>query len=298
LKPTTRPSRGDGTADERTNEQRAGEEHRTSGVTRRVISARWALVPVGLAAAAQMVPSVVSLGQWLPVRALPGGWCRWRGPRQPRVALTFDDGPDPRTTPRVLDRLDELALTATFFCLGQQVRAHPDLVCELVRRGHQVETHGHRHEHHFARGPGWIRADLDAALGALDHAGVQPRWFRPPYGQTTGPTMVEARRHHLRLVLWSAWGREWDEPDGTSVARRVNAALDPGAIVLLHDADVESPEGTSRRAAEALGPIAEELDRRRLEAVTLDRLVGSAQGLVGSEQDLVGSEQGLVGSER
>jgi hypothetical protein len=76
------------------------------------------------------------------------------------------------------------------------------------------------------------------------------------------------------VVLWSAWGREWAERDAARVAGRVNAALAPGAIVLLHDADVGSPEGSSRRAVEALGPIAAELDRRRLDAVPLDRLVG------------------------
>ena len=237
-------------------------------------AARWALVPAGVVAAAQMVPSIVSLGQWLPVRALPGDWCRWRGPAEPRVALTFDDGPDPRTTPAVLDRLDELALTATFFCLGEHVDAHPGLVREVVARGHQVETHGYRHEHHFARRPGWVRADLERAIDALGAAGVRPRWFRPPFGQATGPTLVEARRHGVRVVLWSAWGREWAERDAARVAGRVNAALAPGAIVLLHDADVGSPEGSSRRAVEALGPIAAELDRRRLDAVPLDRLVG------------------------
>jgi len=238
-------------------------------------AARWALLPVGLAAGAQMVPSVVSLGQWLPVRVLPGGWCRWRGPDAPRVALTFDDGPDPRTTPAVLDRLDALGLAATFFCLGEHAASHPDLVREVRSRGHQVETHGYRHEHHFARSPGWVRADLDDALEAMGAAGVRPRWFRPPFGQTTGPTLVEARRHDLRVVLWSAWGREWDEPDAAAVARRVTGALAPGAIVLLHDADVGSPGGSSARAVEALGPIAEALAARRLEAVTLDRLVAA-----------------------
>jgi len=239
------------------------------------LKARWALLPAGVAAGVQMVPSVVSLGQWVPVRALPGGWCRWRGPDGPAVALTFDDGPDPRTTPAVLDRLDALGLTATFFCLGVHAAAHPDLVREVAARGHQVETHGHRHEHHFARRPGWVRHDLDDALSAMAAAGVRPRWFRPPFGQTTGPTLVEARRHDLRVVLWSAWGREWDEPDAASVARRVTGGLDRGAIVLLHDADVGSPVGSSARAVEALGPIADALAARGLRAVTLDTLVAA-----------------------
>ncbi len=221
-----------------------------------------------------MLPSVVSLGQWSPLRVLPGDLCRWRGPREDGVALTFDDGPDPRTTPDVLDRLDALSLAATFFCLGEHVTRHPELVREIGRRGHQVETHGYCHAHHFARSPRWVRADLDAAVDALEDVGVRPRWFRPPFGQTTGATMVEARRHGLRLVLWSAWGREWDEPDARSVARRVGTGLGPGAIVLLHDADVQSPLGSSRRATEALGPIAEDLHRQGLKALTLDGLVG------------------------
>jgi peptidoglycan/xylan/chitin deacetylase (PgdA/CDA1 family) len=221
-----------------------------------------------------MVPSVVSLGQWLPIRALPGDLCRWRAGNENGVALTFDDGPDPRTTPFVLDRLDQLSLRATFFCLGQQVVAHPTLVGEMRARGHQVETHGFRHDHHFARSPRWVRADLDAAMEAMGQVGVHPRWFRPPFGQTTGATMVEARRHDLRLVLWSAWGREWDEPDAGAVARRVRRGIGPGGIVLLHDADVQSPPGSSRRAAEALGPIAEDLNGKGLAALTLDELVG------------------------
>jgi peptidoglycan-N-acetylglucosamine deacetylase len=221
-----------------------------------------------------MVPSVVSLGQWLPIRVLPGGLCRWRGPSGDGVALTFDDGPDPRTTPYALDRLDQLSLVATFFCLGQQVVLHPELVSEIHHRGHQVETHGFRHEHHFLRTPRWVRADLDSAIDALGQVDIHPRWFRPPFGQTSGATMVEARRHDLRLVLWSAWGREWDEPDSSSVARRVRAGVGPGGIVLLHDADVLSPPGSSRRATEALGPIAEDLHRRGLTARTLDQLVG------------------------
>ncbi len=211
----------------------------------------------------------------------PFGSCRatfagGEGAAEAAVALTFDDGPDPRTTPVILDRLDQLGLPATFFCLGTQVVSHPDLVAEIRSRGHQVETHGYRHDHHFLRGPRWVRADLDAAIEALGRIGVQPRWFRPPFGQTSGATMFEARRHHLRLVLWSAWGREWHEPDAASVTARVAAGLAPGAIVLLHDADVGAPPGSSRRAAEALGPIALDLHRRGYQALTLDGLVGLA----------------------
>jgi peptidoglycan/xylan/chitin deacetylase (PgdA/CDA1 family) len=221
-----------------------------------------------------MVPSVVSLGQWTPLRALPRGWCTWRGPRVPRVALTFDDGPDPATTPLVLDRLDELGITATFFLLGSRVEAAPELVSEIAGRGHEIGVHGHRHDHHFVRTPRWVLDDLDAALEALASCGGRyPRWYRPPYGQTTGGTMLAARQRALPLVLWSAWGREWVAPSAEDVARRVTRGLEPGAIVLLHDSDVLSPPGTTDRVLAALPPIAEELDRRDLKAVTLSTLV-------------------------
>jgi peptidoglycan/xylan/chitin deacetylase (PgdA/CDA1 family) len=230
----------------------------------------------GAAFAAHMVPSVVSLGQWASLRALPGGLCRWRGPALPNVALTFDDGPHPDTTPLVLDRLDELGLVATFFCLGSLVAAHPELVGEISRRGHQIEAHGYAHDHHFIRTPRWVRADLDAELVVLGEAGVRPTWFRPPYGQTTGATMLEARRHRLDLVLWSAWGREWDAPDAGAVADLVIGGLGEGAIVLLHDTDVLNPAGSTQRVIEALGPITAHLESRGLAAVTLDQLVGRA----------------------
>jgi peptidoglycan/xylan/chitin deacetylase (PgdA/CDA1 family) len=230
---------------------------------------------LGAVAALQFVPSVVSLGQWLPVRSTPGGWCRWRGPARPQVALTFDDGPDPDTTPVVLDRLDELGLRATFFCLGQRVERHPEVIAEVLRRGHQVELHGHGHGHHLAHGPRWVAADLDAALGAFAGCGLRPRWFRPPYGQISGPTLAAARRRGLEVVLWSAWGREWASTSSDEVAARVVAALAQGAIVLLHDSDVCSPPGSAAHAIDALGPIAAELDSRGLEAVRLDDLVAA-----------------------
>jgi peptidoglycan/xylan/chitin deacetylase (PgdA/CDA1 family) len=231
------------------------------------------LVPAGALLAAHFVPSVVSLGQWAPIRALPGGLCRWRGPDQQRVALTFDDGPHPQTTPLVLDRLDQLGVQATFFCLGVMAVRYPDVVAEVRRRGHQVETHGYRHDHHFVRTPRWVRDDLTAAIDALSQSGPRPRWFRPPYGQTPGWTMIEAHRQGLGLVLWSAWGREWAESDAGHVARRVIASLEPGAIVLLHDSEDTSPPGSCQRAIDALGPIVEELHRREWDAITLDRLV-------------------------
>jgi peptidoglycan/xylan/chitin deacetylase (PgdA/CDA1 family) len=256
----------------------------------RAVGGRWAQAMLGLglglvgAAAGRFGPSVVSLGQWTNLRALPGGWCRWRGPDLTTVALTFDDGPCPEGTPVVLDALDRLGLSATFFCLGAEVARHPGLVTEIRRRGHLVASHGYRHDHHFARSARWVRSDLQAATEVLGQEGVSPRWFRPPFGQTPGTTLLEAHRQGLGVVLWSAWGREWvAASDASSVANRIIGHLGGGDVVLLHDSDRYSSPGTVARAVGALEPIADELRRRRLRAVTLDELM-SPTAIFGSAE--------------
>lgn len=237
---------------------------------------RRALVGAGGAAlAAQYVPAVVALGQWAPVRALPGGLCRWRGPGRPAVALTFDDGPHPEGTPRVAEALGRLGLRATFFCLGSEAERYPDLVAELRRAGHQVETHGYRHEHHLARSPRWVLEDLRRAVAVHRTLGVPARWYRPTYGQATGTTLLAARCLGLRPVLWSSWGREWATTNVAEVTERVTAHLRPGAIVLLHDSDAHGRPGMWRVGLGALEGVAADLEGRGLEAVTLDRLMGA-----------------------
>ena len=230
------------------------------------------------ALAAEYLPSVVTLGQWTPLRSLPGDLCRWRGPAAPDVALTFDDGPHPEATPAVLEALDELGLRATFFCLGAEVERHPDLVSELVRRGHQVETHGFAHEHHLLRSPRWVLRDLRRARASAEAVGLGPTWYRPAYGQATGATLALARGLGLRPVLWSSWGREWTTDDPQEVARRILAGLSPGAIVLLHDSDAYGRPGMWRTGVDALRLVAEDLARRDLRAVTLERMMLGREG--------------------
>jgi peptidoglycan/xylan/chitin deacetylase (PgdA/CDA1 family) len=231
---------------------------------------------LGLAAAWYDLPSVCVLGQWAPVRleALPAGMCRWRGPASSNaVALTFDDGPSPTTTPRTLELLDALGMKATFFVLGSLVEAHPELVGEIRRRGHGVGLHGYHHRHHLLHGPRWVRRDTEAALAALAGAGVRPRWYRPPYGQLSAATVLEARRHGMEVVLWSAWGREWAETDPQAVAARLTRRIEPGAVVLLHDNDALSTPGTAARAWRALELLAPVLSERALRVVALDTLM-------------------------
>lgn len=245
-----------------------------SGLTRRV-----APVVAG-AVAAQYVPSTVVLGQWTGLRSLPGRWCRWRGPATDQVAVTFDDGPSSEATPALLDRLDELGWRATFFCLGTLAEAHPELVGETVKRGHQVETHGYRHVHHLARGPRFPFRDLRRAVRVMEQCGQRPSYYRPTYGQATAATLAAARSLRLETVLWSAWGREWTDTDAAGVGRRLMSGVAPGAILLLHDNDAFGPPGMWRLGLDALDTLAVGLERQGLVPVTLSELLGGPGGIV------------------
>lgn len=178
--------------------------------------------------------------------------------RAGHVALTFDDGPDPRSTPVILDELDRLGWKATFFLLGTMVRAAPSLAGELVARGHEVGVHGDRHANHILRSAAWTVPDLGRAKTAISEAaGVTPRWFRPPYGALAASSLLAARRHHLRTVLWTTWGRDWRaEATAASVTEEVLQHGQGGATVLLHDSDCTSAPGSWRATLGALDRLA------------------------------------------
>jgi peptidoglycan/xylan/chitin deacetylase (PgdA/CDA1 family) len=153
------------------------------------------------------------------------------------VALTFDDGPDPEVTPRVLDLLDEAGARATFFCVGIRARAHPLLVRQIVARGHAVENHAFGHSRAFGfYGVGRLVRDIgDAQKVLADTAGITPQFFRAPFGIRTPLTEPALARLGLRCVAWSLRSLDGVDHDADRVAARVERRLAPGAIVLLHD---------------------------------------------------------------
>src|SRR5579872_6766008 len=154
-------------------------------------AARRAAVGTLAAGFAHAVPSVSVLAAIAGRARVPRlGPIRLRGGGgDGRVALTFDDGPSPTTTPRVLALLDKLGLRATFFVTGSEVDAYPGLVEDIRAASHDVETHGMEHAHHLLRGPGWVLADTARAVEGLRAVGVTPRYLRPPYGQASAGTL-------------------------------------------------------------------------------------------------------------
>ena len=216
---------------------------------------RTAVAAAAAVAAGHAAPALSAVGT-LRTRALP----RLAGRGRPgHVALTFDDGPDPASTPAFLEALDRLGWRATFFMLGDMAQRHPSVAAEVAAAGHEIALHGHEHVSHLRRPPGRVLDDLRRGLDAVTEAtGQVPERFRPPYGLLSGGTCLAARRLGLRTVLWSAWGRDWTEtasPD--SVVAEVWRGVVPGGTVLLHDSDCTSAPGSWRAALGALAPLAE-----------------------------------------
>lgn len=174
--------------------------------------------------------------------------------RRDHVAMTFDDGPDPRSTPRFLDALDELGVRATFFVLGDSVRRHPRLAGQIAGRGHELAVHGWTHGRPWVPAPRRDIRDVSRAAGAIyDATGAIPLWYRPPYGILTGGRWAAAARSGLRPVLWSAWGRDWTAgATAASVLAAVRRDLRGGGTVLLHDTDRAAAPGCWRSALAAL----------------------------------------------
>jgi len=154
-----------------------------------------------------------------------------------QVALTFDDGPDPKATPWVLDQLDAAGAKASFFCIGRRARQHPELCREIVARGHRVENHGDAHSNAFALfGPRRMHADISAAQATLsDITGQIPLFFRPTAGLRN--PFLESVLTPLGLSLTSWTRRAFDTREGRPqvVLQRLSKRLGPGDILLMHD---------------------------------------------------------------
>jgi peptidoglycan/xylan/chitin deacetylase (PgdA/CDA1 family) len=163
------------------------------------------------------------------------------------VALTFDDGPDATSTPRFLRLLDELRVTATFFVLGRHVRDGA-LLREVASAGHELGVHGWDHRPAALHGQRSLREGLARTRDLLEDAtGTPVRWYRPPYGLVTAGCWRTVHGLGLRLVLWSAWGRDWERrATPASVTALVTAQFRPGGTVLLHDSDRTSAPGSWR----------------------------------------------------
>jgi len=197
-----------------------------------------------------------------------------RGAREGRaVALTFDDGPDPVTTPALLALLERYGLPATFFVTGERAEAHPALVREILRRGHDVGNHSYSHDVLLMlRSRARLADEIHRTQVLLERFGIRPLAFRPPVG-VTGPRLAGVlERLGMNCVTFSCRGDDFGNRRIRGLAKRVFRRLHPGAIVLLHD--VVPAGGDSTAWLAEVAAILRGLRSQGYETVSLVRLIG------------------------
>jgi len=188
-----------------------------------------------------------------------------------RVALTFDDGPDPEVTPAVLEILEDRGVTATFFPIGRRAAIHPSLVEKITSAGHRLGNHSWTHSpafffHSIRR----MTLEIDRSQELLETlGGVRPTHFRAPAG-IRGPFLQSIlERRGLVLTAWNARGYDTTDANPNRVLKRMIRHLEPGSILLLHDgSSARAPDGRAV-VLHVLPRLLDELEARELKPVAL-----------------------------
>ena len=218
---------------------------------------------------------LLTLGAWGMFGAsspLFGGVVDGKRIRKNVVALTFDDGPSPDTTPRILDILRAEGVRATFFVLGKHAERHPEIVERIVREGHELGNHGYDHGILAFAGATQVHRQLQRTERLLRKAGGPPvRVFRAPHGFRSPFVARTARRLGYVTCAWSAGVFDTAKPGADVIIARSTKALKPGAILLLHDADGWGDDDRSQ-TADALPGIIAAARERELDFLTMTEL--------------------------
>ncbi|AOY75894.1 polysaccharide deacetylase family protein [Clostridium formicaceticum] len=196
----------------------------------------------------------------------------WNGPTDQKiVALTFDDGPHPRYTPKILDLLKEYDIKATFFVLGKHVERYPETVKRMIAEGHEIGNHTYSHINVRESSKEKIEEEFEKTQRAVfSLTGVKPQFFRPPFGFYNEATVGIAREAGCKIILWSTHqdSKDWSNPGIYKIIETVLTKTQNGDIILLHD----YVEGESQ-TLEALKEILPELKNRGYSFVTISQVI-------------------------
>ena len=170
-------------------------------------------------------------------------------PLKESILLTFDDGPDPEITPQVLDLLDEYGAKAAFFVIGEKAQQHPEIVRDIISRGHVIGNHTQTHpERNFWHiGPKAAAKEIDQCqIAVREITGESPRLFRPPVGMHNPFVFDHLRRKDLPCVIWTHRSYDTRTSDVDRIIQRLTTDLIPGSILIIHDHLPTAPEVTRR----------------------------------------------------
>lgn len=185
----------------------------------------------------------------------------------PFIALTFDDGPHPQNTPRLLDILKQRNVKATFYVVGTNVKRYPEIMRRIVAEGHEIGNHTVNHPNLSKMSDAGVRQELSATHDAvLAATGVPPRTLRPPYGAITAAQKSWIRRDFgYPSILWSVDPEDWKKPGSATVTSRLVSGASPGGILLVHD--IHAP------TVDAIPATIDQLLARGFQFVTVTQLI-------------------------
>ena len=187
------------------------------------------------------------------------------------AALTFDDGPWPGQTDKILDILAQRQVKATFFMLGSRAKSAPVLARRVKDEGHLVGNHTLGHKNLAKEKPAEIRRQITAGAAAIKRGtGVEPVWFRPPYGAVNGKVSQEMRALKLRVAMWDIDTRDWTNPGVSRIVRNAVKPIKPGSVILMHDGGQHREQTVA-----ALPQIIDELRAQGYTLVTLEQLAAA-----------------------
>lgn len=186
-----------------------------------------------------------------------------------KIALTFDDGPDPIYTPALLDLFKATGAKATFFALGENLKKYPDLAKRMTREGHELANHTYSHPDLVKLDAGQIHEELKKTELLIRSAtGKKPRLFRPPYYSYNRQVIKAAQQFGYVTVMSSIETNDYKRPGVSHIVDAVISRLNRGEIVLMHDSG-----GDRRQTVEAVKILLEKLGRRKYECVSVSRLL-------------------------
>lgn len=187
-----------------------------------------------------------------------------------QIALTFDDGPHPHLTPKILEILDRYHVQATFFMVGQNIVNYPDTARAVLNAGHEVGNHTFSHRHIRLLNEGFLNDELGKCEDVLEELyEYRPHLFRPPEGAVTQFVKACSEEMDYTLILWSLDTKDWEKKSVEQIVQTVLNSVRPGDIILMHDYI-----GTNSKTPEALEILLPELLARGYEPVTVSRLLG------------------------
>lgn len=182
------------------------------------------------------------------------------------ITITFDDGPNPIHTPKILDLLNKHQAKATFFCIGKQIEKNPDLIKKILKQGHEIGNHSYTHANTFGFFNAYKIIDEVQKTNQIikQLTGLKPKFFRPPFG-VTNPNLKKALNStNMQCIGWNKRSLDTTRLSKKQILKRITNKLQKGDIILLHD--------TSEKTASILEQLLLKVEEKKLQSVTIGQL--------------------------